>query len=113
VKFDSVPMRAFLISAALAGVAAVAAAMAGNWKAGIALAAGLIIGSGNGLVTARSLDSSVGFQASSLARLGVMSVLALLAASLIGLADAWLVLLGVAAALLVLAGVAAKSLLAK
>ena len=58
-----------------------------------------------------ALDSPIGFRATSIFRLALMTVVAFGAAFLIGLDHAWLVLIGVAAAQLVLVAVAARSLL--
>ena len=97
------------------GVAAVVALIvlvaAGHPREGVALAAGLVIGSANGIAATRALESPVGFRFTSLLRLAAMTVAALAAAFVLGLEYAWLVLLGVAGAQLVLAGVAARSLL--
>lgn len=85
--------------------------VAGYPRHGVALAAGLVIGSANGIVATRALESPVGFRFTSLARLAAMTLAALAAAYVIGLEYAWLVLLGVAGAQLILAGAAARSLL--
>lgn len=95
----------------MAALAVVGLGIAGNLRGGFALGAGLAIGAGNGLVASRALDTPIGFQVSSLIRLTLMTMAAIVAALLIGLDYAWLVLMGVAAAQLTLVAVAARSLL--
>lgn len=100
---------------AVCGTAAVAAfAIAtplGAWRAGLALAAGLVIGSLNGLLVERSLGSAAGFRITSLGRLGLLSLLGLGAGLMIGPQVAVLTLLGIAAAQIVLTVVAGWRLL--
>lgn len=99
--------------AVLAVVAVVALALTGELRAGVALGVGLLIGSVNGIAASRALAAPMGFQVSSMFRLALMTLAAIGAALLIGLAYAWLVLIGVAAAQLVLVAVAARSLLSR
>jgi len=95
----------------LAFIAVVALAVGGDLRAGLALGTGFVIGSANGIAARRALDSPIGFRATSIFRLALMTIVAFGAAFLIGLDHAWLVLIGVAAAQLVLVAVAARSLL--
>jgi hypothetical protein len=80
--------------------------LAGRPLAGLAVGAGLVIGSVNGFMARRSLSASIGFHASSLARLGVLTAAGLGAGLLMGLDYAPLVIAGIAAAQLLLAGLA-------
>jgi hypothetical protein len=81
-------------------VLAVAAFPFAGWAA-VAFGAGLVIGSLNGLLARRALGSGLSFRASSLARLGVVSAVAIGVGLLLGSAAA--ALFGVAVAQLVLA----------
>lgn len=81
-------------------------------RAGLALAAGLVIGSFNGHWALRSLGSEVSFRLTSMGRLGVLTAAALAAGFLLGTDVVWLSLLGVAAASLALAGAGLKEALA-
>ena len=103
--------RAVIGCLAAAVVALVALAMAGEVRAGAAVALGLALGSINGLLAQRALDAGVSVRLSSLPRLALLTAAAIGAGFLIGLSYAWLVILGVAGAQLVLVAVAARSLL--
>jgi len=103
--------RAVIGCLAAAVVALVALAVAGEVRAGAAVALGLALGSINGLLAQRALDAGVSVRLSSLPRLALLTVAAIGAGFLIGLSYAWLVILGVAGAQLVLVAVAARSLL--
>jgi hypothetical protein len=93
-------------------LAALAAASAfGAWRAGLAVAVGLLLGAFNALLVDRSLDSALGFRAASLGRLGLLSALGLGAGLLIGPQVAVLTLLALAGAHLVLTVVAGWGLL--
>ena len=96
--------------AAAAAVALVALSLAGNVRAGAAVALGLLLGSVNGALAERALGAGVSLRMSSLPRLGVLSAVALVCGLLIGVAYAWIVILGVAGAQVVLVAVAARSL---
>ena len=96
--------------AAMAVLAVVAALLAGHPRAGLALAAGLLIGSANGLMANRALTAGISFRATSLGRLAILTVAGLAAGLLLGLDVAAFALAGLAAAQLVLAGAAARSL---
>ena len=86
-------------------------AIVGEMRAGAAVALGLVLGSVNGLVAQRALDSGVSVRLSSLPRLALLTIAAIGGGLLIGVAYLWLVILGVAGAQLVLVLVAARSLL--
>jgi len=96
---------------AAAIVVFVVLAVAGEVRAGAALALGLVLGSINGLLAQRALDAGVSVRLSSLPRLALLTVAAIGGGLLIGVSYAWLVILGVAGAQLVLVAVAARSLL--
>lgn len=103
--------RAVIGCLAAAVVAFVALAVAGEVRAGAAVALGLALGSVNGLLAQRAVDAGVSVRMSSLPRLALLTIAAIGAGLLIGLSYAWLVILGVAGAQLVLVAVAARSLL--
>ena len=86
-------------------------AVAGEVRAGAAVALGLVLGSINGLLAQRAVDAGVSVRLSSLPRLALLTVAAIGGGLLIGVSYAWLVILGVAGAQLVLVAVAARSLL--
>src|SRR5204862_6749670 len=96
---------------ATAAVALAALSIAGNARAGIAVALGLVLGSVNGAIAERALGAGFSVRLSSLPRLALLSGAAVGAGVLLGLDHAWLVILGVAAAQGVLVAVAARSLL--
>ena len=103
--------RAVIGCLAAAVVAFIALLIAGEVRAGAAVALGLVLGSINGLLAQRALDAGFSVRLSSLPRLGLLTVVAIGGGLLIGLPYAWLVILGVAGAQLVLVAVAARSLL--
>lgn len=96
--------------AAIAVLAVVAALVLGHPRAGLALGAGLLIGSSNGLLASRALSAGISFRATSLGRLAVLTAAGLAAGLLLGLDVAVFALAGLAAAQLVLAAAAARSL---
>jgi hypothetical protein len=89
--------------AAAAAVALALGALLGDWLAGGALAAGLVIGTSNGFLARRGLGSGLPMTGVSLARLVLLSSVALGVGLLFGLEEAWLAVLGLAAAQLLLA----------
>ena len=86
--------------------------LAGAQRAGLALAAGLVIGSLNGHWAVRNLGSEVSFRLTSMGRLAVLTAAALGAGFLLGTGVVWLALAGVAAAQLALAGAGLREALA-
>lgn len=96
--------------AAMAALAVAAALLAGHPRAGVALAAGLLIGSTNGVLASRALSAGISFRATSLGRLAVLTAAGLAAGLLLGLDVVAFALAGLAAAQLVLAAAAARSL---
>ena len=95
-----------------AAVALVALSVAGHLRGGLALAAGLLVGSVNGLWARRSLGSELSFRAASLGRLGVLSAAGLAIGFALGTDVAWLTLAGLAVAQLALAGAALREMVA-
>lgn len=95
------------MASAVCAVAAVAIlSLLGHPLSGVALGAGLLIGSFNGFLILRAFGSGAGFRAASMARLAVLTVAGLGVASLFGLPTGVWVLVGLAAAQLLLAGLA-------
>ena len=84
-------------------VAVVIGLASGFWRAGVAVALGLLVGSVNGFLARRALGADAGFRVTSLGRLTVLSAVGLILGALLGLPYVPLVLLGIAAAQLVLA----------
>jgi len=93
--------------AAAAALAVLALALAGHWLSGVALAIGLVMGSANGFLARRALGSDLGFRATSLGRLAVLSAAGIGAGLLLGLQTLPLVIIGIGLAQLVLALLAA------
>lgn len=98
--------RTVAASAACAVAAVAILSVLGHPLFGLALGAGLLIGSVNGLLIQRAFSSGAGFRAASMARLAVLTVAGLGVASLFGLPTGIWVLLGLAGAQLLLAGLA-------
>ncbi len=105
--------NAVAVSVVSGAVAAFALAVLGRPRAGLALAAGLLIGSVNGYFVARSLGAGVPLHAGSLARLGVLTAAGLAAGFALGTDVAWLALAGLAGSQLALAGASFKEALAQ
>jgi hypothetical protein len=98
------PVQTTVIACAAMALAAFAiAAVVGHPRAGLALAAGLLVGSANGVLISRSLRAGMPFQAASLGRLGVLSAAGLGIGFLLGLDVVAWTLFGLAAAQLALA----------
>ena len=79
----------------------------------MAVAIGLAVGGANAWLAARSVDVGLGFGVASMARIGLLSAVALGAGLALDPAVAWLTVLGVAASQLVMSGVAAQVVLRK
>lgn len=97
------------------GAAAGALALVGltvSWRAGAALAAGLLIGSSNGFLANRSLHAG-GFRMFSMARLALLSGAGVLVGLALGADVLWLVALGLALAQVALTAVAAREVLSQ
>ncbi|MDQ6692403.1 MAG: hypothetical protein M3Z13_06520 [Candidatus Dormibacteraeota bacterium] len=103
------PVKTTLTACAvMASLAVVIALVLGHPRAGVALAAGLMIGSVNGLLAQRALRASFSFRATSLGRLGLISMGGLAAGLLLGMDVVVYSLAGLAAAQFVLAAAAAR-----
>jgi hypothetical protein len=87
-------------------VAAACGLAFGSWRAGLAVALGLLAGATNGFLARRALGAEASFGFTSLGRLALLSAVGLGLGALLGLQFVPLVLLGIAAAQLVLAVVA-------
>jgi hypothetical protein len=102
------PVQTTVIAcAAMALVAVVLAFALGHPRPGLALAAGLLLGSLNGFFARRALSAELSFRVSSGIRILVLSAAAVGAGLLIGDGVFWVSILGVGLAQLVLAAVAA------
>lgn len=86
-------------------------AAAGHWRAGLALALGLLIGAGNGVLARSALSAGFDFRFTSLGRLALLSALGVGAGLALGLVYVPLVLAGLGVAQLVLAGAAFREAL--
>jgi len=102
-------------TAAVCSVAALVAFLAlvgyGQPRAGISLAVGLAIGGVNGLLAARTHELGGAFRFLSLARIGLLSVVALAAGVLLQPSTAWLSLLGLALSQFLMSALAAREVL--
>lgn len=87
--------------AVIAALAIAAGALSGHPAIGFGLGAGLIIGAVNGRLVALTLERKAPFAVASIARLVLLTAVAIAVALLLGRL-AWSVLLGVAAAQVVL-----------
>ena len=103
--------NAIVLSGFAAAAALIAGAVLGQFRTGLAISVGLVVGSLNGLLVQRSISLGVGFTALSLLRLMVLTALGLGIGLLIGLPQVWLVVVGIALAQLVLAAFAAREAL--
>ena len=117
VPLDAVaaPRHALNLTAAVcAGVAVVAlvvAAALGQPLSGVALALGLILGGGNGFLAVRLLGIGVAFAATSILRLLILTMLAVLSGFVLGWERAILVAAGMAVAQLVLSAASLREVL--
>jgi hypothetical protein len=95
-------------AACLAGalIASAAGLALGSWRAGLAIALGLLVGATNGFLARRALGVEAGFGFTSMGRLALLSAVGVGLGVLLGLPLVPLVLVGIAAAQLVLAVVA-------
>ena len=100
--------NAAISCAVLAAVVVVVFALLGRTLAGVALAVGLLLGAGNGLLAARFLRLPLPFVASSLARLVTLSMIGVAIGFALGVTNIWLVILGLGASQFVLAASALR-----
>lgn len=89
-------------------LALLAGVVSGHWLDGVAGALGLAIGSTNAFLARRGLQGPLGFRASSMARLLLLSLLGLGAGLAIGVSTVPFVIGGIALAQLLLAAVAIR-----
>lgn len=100
-KFGGILRDTVVACAAMAGLAAVAAAILDQVWIGLGLAAGLLVGALNGYAVASVIERRLPFVAGTFIRLVFFSGTAILLAMVMG-AEAWSVLLGVAGAQIVM-----------
>jgi hypothetical protein len=97
-------VRSAAVSCAVAAVGcAVVGTVVGHPALGLGLAVGLAVGAGNGYVADRLLLVGVPFVATSMLRIVVLTLIALIAGLAFGFSRAWPVVAGIAAAQLILA----------
>ncbi|HUZ90218.1 MAG TPA: hypothetical protein VMU49_10395 [Candidatus Acidoferrales bacterium] len=105
------PLRmTFVACVAVALVAMSLLTVAGHPAGGAALALGLLLGSGNGLLIRRSLHADLGFRTASLGRLALLSAAGVGLGALLGVQQIALVLIGIGVSQLLLAGAAGYQL---
>jgi hypothetical protein len=104
-------VRTFAACALAAAVALAALAVAGRPRAGVALAAGLLIGSTNSWLARRSLGMELSFRVASLGRLAALTIVGLGVGLLLGVRNAPLTVVGLGVAQLLLASLAARTAL--
>jgi hypothetical protein len=95
--------RTAAVCAAAAVVGLLLLGLAGDWASGLALAAGLLVGSANGFLARRSLGSALDFRLSSAARLALLTAAAAGIGFLLGPVQVVPALLGAAGSQVVLA----------
>jgi hypothetical protein len=109
------PRRALAATAALCAAAAavglIALSIAGQPLAGVAVALGLGLGAANGFLAATFLRLGIAFAATSLARLMLLTLLAVASGLLLGWPRMILVAAGIAAAQLVLSAASLREVL--
>jgi hypothetical protein len=109
------PRHALNLTAATCGgaavVALIVAAALGQPLGGVALALGLVLGAGNGYLAVRLLSFGVAFVATSLLRLMILTMLAILSGFVFGWERAILVAAGMAVAQLVLSAASLREVL--
>jgi hypothetical protein len=112
---DATPRRALRLTVVVCAAAAVIALLAGIFlgqvAAGIAFAAGLLLGAGNGLLAQRLLAFGVPFVATSLMRLLALTGVAVASGVFLGWRRIVLVVVGMAVAQLVLSAASAREVL--
>jgi hypothetical protein len=96
-----------VVSVALAALSVAGGLITAHPVAGFGMGAGLLIGSFNGRLVVATLEHRVPFALASVARLVLLSAIAIGLATLLG-PSAWSVLIGVAAAQLVMVGTAIR-----
>jgi hypothetical protein len=112
---DATPRRALrvtvVVCVAAAAISLLAGIFLGQVAAGIGVAAGLVLGAGNGLLAQRLLAFGVPFVATSLMRLLALTGVAVASGVFLGWRRVVLVVLGMATAQLVLSAASAREVL--
>jgi hypothetical protein len=107
VRAGSIQRETLVISLLLAGAVFVVADLAGDALVGAGIGIGLVIGSLNGFIIKAGLDRGAPMLVTSFLRLSVFTLLALLAARVLG-GSIWPVVAGIAAAQLVMVGIGVR-----
>lgn len=94
---------AFVACLVLAALSVVIGPLSGHWVVGVGICIGLLVGAGNGYAAERLVRTGVPFLATSLLRIVVLTLAAMVAALVMGFSRAWTVVLGVALAQVLLA----------
>ena len=100
-------------AAGAAVLAVIVGASVGHIRVGAALAIGLLLGSVNGLATARLIRLPMPFVASSMLRLFTLSMVGAALGYALGPPNIWLVILGIGVAQVLLAAAAIRELVAQ
>jgi hypothetical protein len=107
VRAGSIQRETLVISLVFAGALVVGADVAGRMLLGVGVGAGLVLGSLNGFIIQKTLDRGAPMLATSFLRLVFFSLLALIAARLLGV-SVWPVVIGIGAAQLVMVGIGVR-----
>jgi hypothetical protein len=107
VRVGSIQRETVIGSVLLACAVVLTAGLAGQMLIGAGLGVGLVLGSFNGFIIQAVLDRGAPVLATSVLRLAMFSLLALIAARLLG-GSIWPVVIGIAAAQLVMVGVGVR-----
>jgi hypothetical protein len=107
VRAGSIQRETLVTSLVLAVALVVGADLAGQMVLGVGLGTGLILGSLNGFIIQAALNRGAPILASSFLRLVLFTLLALLAARLLG-GSVWPVAIGIGAAQLVMVGIGVR-----
>jgi hypothetical protein len=111
VSGSKVPRQTAAVCAVAAIVAFLALLAVGQPWAGISLGVGIALGGINGLLAARTHEMGGAFRFLSLARIGMLSALALVVGVLLQPATAWVGLFGLAASQFLMSALAAREVL--
>jgi hypothetical protein len=107
VRAGSIQQETLIGSLVLAGGVFVGAGLAGYTLLGAGLGMGLVLGSLNAFIIKLTLDRGVPMLASGLLRMAMLTLLALIAARLVG-TTVWPVVAGIAGAQLVMVGIGVR-----
>lgn len=106
-RAGSVQQETVVASMILAGAVVLGAGLAGHLLLGAGVGAGIIIGSLNGFMIQAMLDRGAPIAVTSMVRLGLFTILALVAARFVG-GSVWPIVIGIAVAQLVMVGVGVR-----